>query len=214
LPRNRHPAARRTFGRSRSRVRRSGAKTVRLCHFNGPRSGVSPCSIAAADRESFSALCLGAEQPQVIIRPGPGLISTVLGLYPSTPGKYTVEATFKWKNPSGTGRSVKSDKATIEVTAKSYGVRSRAVSGGHRPPSSPRREGLAPSDFALAAVDVFKGANSLNVAGGQGSVRASRGGSDGASPSRICRRLRRGRSLLCRKPGRSCRRRSCRPPRA
>ena len=49
--------------------------------------------------------------------------------HPVTPGKYTVAATFKWwtpsgtaasvwKTPSGTAASVKSNKVTIEVTAK------------------------------------------------------------------------------------------------
>jgi hypothetical protein len=50
--------------------------------------------------------------------------------HPVTPGKYTVEATFKWWTPSGTAASVlwwtpsgtaasvKSNKATIEFTAK------------------------------------------------------------------------------------------------
>jgi hypothetical protein len=49
--------------------------------------------------------------------------------HPVTPGKYTVEATFKWWTPSGTAASVwwtpsgtaasvKSNKVTIEVTAK------------------------------------------------------------------------------------------------
>jgi hypothetical protein len=38
--------------------------------------------------------------------------------HPVTPGKYTVEATFKWWPPSGRAASVKSNKVTIEVTAK------------------------------------------------------------------------------------------------
>ncbi len=38
--------------------------------------------------------------------------------HPIRPGKYTVEAIYKWKPPGGTTLTVKSHKVTIEVTAK------------------------------------------------------------------------------------------------
>jgi hypothetical protein len=74
----------------------------------------------------YSDVILRGQPPYVLtIKPGETYSAHVVLLvqvdrekHPITPGKYTVEAVYKWKTPVGTAGSVKSEKVTIEVTAE------------------------------------------------------------------------------------------------